>query len=32
MRFRTLYDDAEEKISSGLTTEAEIMRELGGRL
>ena len=32
MRFRTLYDDAEEKISSGLTTEAEIRRELGGRL
>jgi len=32
VRFRTLYDDAEEKISSGLTTEAEIRRELGGRL
>jgi len=32
MRFKTLYEDAEEKISSGLTTEAEIRRELGGRL
>jgi general secretion pathway protein E/type IV pilus assembly protein PilB len=31
-RFKTLYDDAEEKIASGLTTEAEIKRELGGRL
>jgi type II secretory ATPase GspE/PulE/Tfp pilus assembly ATPase PilB-like protein len=31
-RFKTLYDDAEEKIASGLTTEAEIRRELGGRL
>jgi len=32
MRFKTLYDDAEEKVSSALTTEAEIRRELGGRL
>jgi len=32
MRFRTLYDDAEEKIASGLTTETEIRRELGVRL
>jgi type II secretory ATPase GspE/PulE/Tfp pilus assembly ATPase PilB-like protein len=31
-RFKTLYDDAEEKISGGLTTEAEIRRELGVRL
>jgi len=30
--FRTLYDDAEEKVSSGLTTETEIRRELGRRL
>jgi type II secretory ATPase GspE/PulE/Tfp pilus assembly ATPase PilB-like protein len=30
--FKTLYDDAEEKISSGLTTETEIRRELGARL
>jgi type II secretory ATPase GspE/PulE/Tfp pilus assembly ATPase PilB-like protein len=32
MSFKTLYDDAKEKISGGLTTEAEIRRELGGRL
>jgi len=32
MRFKTLYDDAEEKIASGLTTETEIRRELGVRL
>jgi general secretion pathway protein E/type IV pilus assembly protein PilB len=32
MGFKTLYDDAEEKISGGLTTEAEIRRELGRRL
>jgi type II secretory ATPase GspE/PulE/Tfp pilus assembly ATPase PilB-like protein len=32
IHFKTLYDDAEEKISSGLTTEAEIKRELGVRL
>jgi type II secretory ATPase GspE/PulE/Tfp pilus assembly ATPase PilB-like protein len=32
MHFKTLYDDAEEKIASGLTTEAEIRRELGGWL
>jgi len=30
--FKTLYDDAEEKVSSALTTEAEIRRELGVRL
>jgi len=30
--FKTLYDDAEEKVSSGLTTEAEIKRELGARI
>ena len=29
--FKTLYDDAEEKVLSGLTTEAEIKRELGAR-
>ena len=27
--FRTLYDDAKKKVSSGLTTELEIKRELG---
>jgi type II secretory ATPase GspE/PulE/Tfp pilus assembly ATPase PilB-like protein len=32
MCFKTLYDDAEEKVSSALTTEAEIRRELGVRL
>jgi len=32
MRFKTLYDDAEEKVSSALTTETEIRRELGARL
>jgi len=32
MRFKTLYDDAEEKVSSALTTEEEIRRELGARL
>ena len=30
--FKTLYDDAEEKVSAGLSTEAEIKRELGARL
>jgi type II secretory ATPase GspE/PulE/Tfp pilus assembly ATPase PilB-like protein len=32
IHFKTLYDDAEEKVSSALTTEVEIRRELGGRL
>ena len=30
--FKTLFDDAEEKVKSGITTETEIKRELGGRL
>jgi general secretion pathway protein E/type IV pilus assembly protein PilB len=30
-KFRTLYDDAEEKTASGITTAAEIQRELGVR-
>jgi general secretion pathway protein E/type IV pilus assembly protein PilB len=32
IHFKTLYDDAEEKVSSTLTTEAEVRRELGERL
>jgi len=32
MRFKTLYDDAEDKVASSLTTEAEVRRELGVRL
>ena len=31
MRFKTMHDDAEEKVSSGVITEAEIKRELGAR-
>jgi general secretion pathway protein E/type IV pilus assembly protein PilB len=30
--FKTLYDDAEEKKSAGLTTEEEIKRELGNKV
>ncbi|MDR1506808.1 MAG: GspE/PulE family protein [Treponema sp.] len=30
-KFRTLYDDADEKAASGITTKAEIQRELGVR-
>jgi general secretion pathway protein E/type IV pilus assembly protein PilB len=30
-KFRTLFDDADEKAASGITTEKEIRRELGGR-
>jgi type II secretory ATPase GspE/PulE/Tfp pilus assembly ATPase PilB-like protein len=30
-QFRTLFDDAEEKEASGMTTKAEITRELGLR-
>jgi general secretion pathway protein E/type IV pilus assembly protein PilB len=29
--FKTLYDDAEEKIANGITTETETRRELGAR-
>ena len=31
-RFKTLYDDAGEKVSSGISTESEIKRELGNKV